>query len=100
MTFTRMLSASVVAGTLALTGVALGGSGIAAAQPGAQCDRPGAQPCQPAPPAPNNDWQHRGIDQGRQDHQPFQYQGQQVHPLPAGNGDGWGFWFLGRWIRL
>ena len=100
MTFTRTLSASVIAGALALTGVALGGSGIAGAHPGGPSDRPGASPCQPGPAAPNNDWQRRGIDQGRQDHQPFQYQGQQVHPLPAGNGDGWGFWFLGRWIRL
>jgi hypothetical protein len=28
------------------------------------------------------------------------YQGQQVTPLPAGNGAGWGFWFLGRWIAI
>ena len=43
---------------------------------------------------------HHGIDQGRLDHQPFMWQGQRVDPLPAGNGDGWGFWFLGQWIRL
>ena len=50
-------------------------------------------------PAPA-DWQHRGVDQGRRDHQPFTWNGQRVDPLPAGNGDGWGFWFLGQWIRL
>jgi hypothetical protein len=26
--------------------------------------------------------------------------GQQVNPLPAGDGHGWGFWFLGQWIPL
>ncbi|MEW5808256.1 MAG: hypothetical protein AB1925_02295 [Actinomycetota bacterium] len=101
MNLTRTLAASAVAGALLFTGLASGVAGIAAAQPGGpQCGRPGAQACQPVSPANNNDWQRRGIDQGRQDHQPFQYQGQLVRPLPAGNGDGWGFWFLGRWIRL
>lgn len=51
---------------------------------------------QPAP----DDWQQRGIDQGRQDHQSFMWGGQRVDPLPAGNGAGWGFWFLGQWIPL
>jgi hypothetical protein len=46
------------------------------------------------------DWQHRGIDQGRDDHQPFNWNGQQVTPMPAGNGPGWGFWFGGIWIPL
>jgi hypothetical protein len=46
------------------------------------------------------DWQHRGVDQGRRDHQPFNWNGQQVNPMPAGNGHGWGFWFLGMWIPL
>jgi len=46
------------------------------------------------------DWQHRNIDQARQDHQPFQWMGQQVQPMPAGNGMGWGFWFLNQWIPL
>jgi hypothetical protein len=48
-------------------------------------------------PAP---WLNRGIDQARNDHQPFNWHGQQVQPLPAGNGNGWGFWFLGVWIPL
>lgn len=46
------------------------------------------------------DWHGRGIDQGRQDHQPFNWNGVQVNPLPAGNGAGWGFWFMGMWIPL
>lgn len=95
MNLTRTLGASAAATALLFTGLA---SGVAAAQPGGPCGNPGAPACQPAP--QNGDWQHRGIDQGRQDHQPFQYNGQQVHPLRAGNGDGWGFWFMGRWIRL
>lgn len=99
MTFTRTLGASAIAGGIALAGLLSAGSGIAGAEPGGQCDRPGTPACRPAP-QPNADWQHRGMDQGRQDHQPFQYNGQQVRPMPAGNGDGWGFWFLGRWIRL
>ncbi|KDE99657.1 hypothetical protein Y900_012090 [Mycolicibacterium aromaticivorans JS19b1 = JCM 16368] len=46
------------------------------------------------------DWQHRNVDQARQDHQPFNWNGQWVQPMPAGNGAGWGFWFLGQWIPL
>lgn len=53
----------------------------------------------PGNPGPVN-WQGRGVDQGRQDHQPFNWNGQQVTPMPAGNGAGWGFWFLGLWIPL
>ncbi|MHA0288704.1 hypothetical protein ACXYX3_19925 [Mycobacterium sp. C3-094] len=99
MTLPRILGATAIAGAITLTGLTSGVAGTAAAQPGGPCGAPGAPACQPAP-QPNADWQHRGIDQARRDHQPFQYNGQQVHPLPAGNGDGWGFWFLGRWIRL
>lgn len=46
------------------------------------------------------DWHGRGVDQGRQDHQPFNWNGQQVTPMPASNGADWGFWFLGLWIPL
>jgi hypothetical protein len=88
MALSRTLAAAVLTGGIAAAGLAGLGLGTAAANPG--------QPGQPGPvPA-----QQRGIDQGRQDHQPFMYQGQQVTPLPAGNGHGWGFWFLGRWIAL
>jgi hypothetical protein len=40
------------------------------------------------------------MDQARGDHQPFNWHGQQVTPIPAGNGAGWGFWFVGTWIPL
>jgi hypothetical protein len=50
-------------------------------------------------PAPAH-WSHRGIDQARGDHQPFNWNGRQVRPEPAGNGHGWGFWFLNQWIPL
>lgn len=95
-------------GVASLFGVGLG---TAAADPGQPCGGPNAQSCQNGSPQGHNghqngpaqaagDWQHRGIDQGRQDHSPFQYNGQRVEPMRAGNGDGWGFWFLGKWIRL
>jgi hypothetical protein len=56
-----------------------------------QNNGPGPQNNRPGP----NDWQNHDINQGRQDHQPFSYNGQQVQPIPAGNGAGWGLWFLG-----
>jgi hypothetical protein len=46
------------------------------------------------------DWNNRGIDQARWDHQPFNWNGWQANPIPAGDGNGWGFWFLGQWIPL
>lgn len=44
--------------------------------------------------------EQRGIDQGRQDHQPFMYGGQQVNPVFDNGHGGWGFWFFGTWIPL
>ncbi|CAN5829971.1 hypothetical protein BH10ACT9_BH10ACT9_15850 [soil metagenome] len=96
MKFTAMMGTAALSagiGAAALFGL---GTGTAAAAPGQPCSGPGQTACQPDNPAPNQ----RGIDQGRQDHQPFNFQGQQVTPMPAGNGAGWGFWFLGRWIAL
>jgi hypothetical protein len=86
------------------------GLGTASADPWQPCDRPGAPACghddrrgdfghDDRDGAPL-DWHGRGIDQGRFDHQPFNWNGQQVTPIPAGNGAGWGFWFLGMWIPL
>jgi hypothetical protein len=46
------------------------------------------------------DWGHRGIDQGRNDHQPFNWNGQQVNPVFDRDHNAWGFWFLGQWIPL
>lgn len=105
MTFKTALSASTIA-----IGVGLGawaGMGTAAAQPTQPCNAPGAPACQDQHGANGQnrgndpiDWRQRGADQARQDHQPFNWNGQQVNPMRAGNGDGWGFWFLGQWIRL
>lgn len=108
MTFKRAVYASTLAAGVGLTGLLGVGLGTASANPG-QCNMPGQPPCgqdqhdnwghdndNRAP----VDWQHRGVDQGRQDHQPFNWNGQQVTPLPAGNGAGWGFWFGPVWIPL
>jgi hypothetical protein len=100
MKLTRVLGTSAVTGAIALAGLVSPGVGAASAEPGQACGRPGVAACQPGPTPQNNDWQRRDITTARQDHQPFMHEGQRVQPLPAGNGDGWGFWFLGRWIRL
>lgn len=109
MSIKRFLGAATLAAGAGLAGVLGIGLGTASAQPGPPCNAPGAPACgghwnQQGPgdghgPAPA-DWQNRGIDQGRGDHQPFNWNGQQVTPMPAGNGAGWGFWFLGTWIPL
>jgi hypothetical protein len=118
MTFKRALYASTLAAGVGLAGLFGVGLGAASADPGQQCNTPNRPPCGqdqhnnqgpdnnrgpndnrgPAP-APGN-WNNRGVDQGRQDHQPFNWNGQQVNPVPAGDGNGWGFWFLGMWIPL
>jgi hypothetical protein len=116
MTIKRALYASTLAAGVGLAGLFGVGLGTATAGPGQPCNAPGAAVCDqqrndpgrndqgrndnrgPGPAQAN--WQGRGIDQGRQDHQPFDWNGQQVTPMPAGNGAGWGFWFLGMWIPL
>jgi hypothetical protein len=40
----------------------------------------------------------RGIDQGRNDHQPFTYEKRWVQPTYNQDFNSWGFWFLGIWI--
>jgi hypothetical protein len=113
MTFKRAVYASTLAAGVGLAGLFGAGLGTASANPG-QCNAPGQPPCgqdqhdnrgQNGNPGQNEnrgpvDWQGRGVDQGRQDHQPFNWNGQQVTPLPAGNGAGWGFWFGPVWIPL
>jgi hypothetical protein len=42
----------------------------------------------------------RGIDQGRFDHQPFDYDDYQAVPIWSPDMGGWGFWFFGVWIPL
>ena len=110
MTFKRALCASTLAAGLGIAGLLGTGVGTAAADPGQQCNAPNRPPCgqdRHHNRGPDNNrgstpanWQNRGFDQGRQDHQPFNWNGQQVTPMPAGNGQGWGFWFLGMWIPL
>ncbi|HKV21496.1 MAG TPA: hypothetical protein VJR50_20870 [Mycobacterium sp.] len=110
MTVKRAIYASTLAAGVGLAGVLGVGLGTASADPGRPCNAPGAPACNdqhrndgrpgddrgPAP----VDWHQRGIDQARGDHQPFNWNGQQVTPMPAGNGIGWGFWFNGSWIAL
>jgi hypothetical protein len=110
MTVKRALQASTLAAGVALAGLFGAGLGTASADPGHPCNAPGAPACQDQHPDDRGrsndrgpapvDWQHRGIDQARNDHQPFNWNGQQVTPMPAGDGAGWGFWFLGTWIPL
>jgi hypothetical protein len=115
MHFKRTVSAMILAGGLGAAGVLGLGLGSAVAQPGG-CGAPNSPACGPNQPGPNqqgpnqqgpnqqgpgpNNWQGRGVDQGRNDHQPFNWNGHQVTPIPAGNGSGWGFWFFGQWIPL
>lgn len=100
MKLNRVVGTSALAGGIAAASLISLAAGTAVAEPGQPCGQPGVAACQPGPSAQNNDWQHRDINRARQDHQPFTYEGHRVQPVPAGNGDGWGFWFLGRWIRL
>ncbi len=44
--------------------------------------------------------EQRGIDPGRQDHQPFTFGGQQANLVFDNNHGGWGFWFFNNWIPL
>jgi hypothetical protein len=118
MNLKRMVCASTLAAGVGVAGLLGVGLGTAGADPG-NCGGWNQQQCGghdnnngpgwnnnnngPGGPGWNNgpvDWQHRGIDQGRQDHQPFMWNGQQVQPMQAGNGPGWGFWFLGQWVPL
>jgi hypothetical protein len=45
-------------------------------------------------------WDQRGIDQGRYDHQPFNYQGQRVEPYFDNDRGVFGFQFFGIFIPL
>ena len=107
MTFKRALSASALAAGIGVAGLLGVGLGTASADPWG-CDRPGNQQCgdhrddhrdDRGGPGPV-DWHGRGVDQGRFDHQPFNWMGQQVNPVQSADGNGWGFWFLNQWIPL
>lgn len=103
----RALGTSILTAGIGLAGLFGVGLATAAADPGQPCGQQNMPACAPNQPGGHGqggagqlDWHVRGIDQGRRDHKPFRYQGRQVTPMPAGDGDGWGFWFLGQWIRL
>lgn len=101
MNLKRTIGVSTLAAGIGVAGLFGAGLGSAGADPGPGCGRPGTPVCAQNQGQPGQgDWQQRGIDKGRQDHQPFNFRGQHVTPMRAGNGDGWGFWFLGQWIRL
>lgn len=105
---TRAVCASTIAAGIGLAGLFGLGLTTASAEPGPGCGRPGTPACEQhredrgdrGPAQAEGNWQGRGIDQARRDHEPFNWNGQQVHPMRDGNGQGWGFWFLGTWIPL
>jgi hypothetical protein len=93
----RVLGTSVLAAGIA-AGAAMGlVPGTAAADPGPPC---GPQNCQQNGPERGLPVEQRGIDNGRQDHQPFTYNGHRVDPVFDQHRNGWGFWFFGLWIPL
>ncbi|KUI33803.1 hypothetical protein [Mycobacterium sp. GA-2829] len=98
MNLKRTVGSTALAAGIGVATLFGSGLGTAGADPGPGCGGPGSPGC--AQQAAPNDWQRRGPDQARQDHRPFNWNGHQVMPMRAANGDGWGFWFLGRWIRL
>ncbi|MGV9803230.1 hypothetical protein ACWDTP_34760 [Mycobacterium sp. NPDC003449] len=61
-------------------------------------DGPGGRGDHWGPPPPDLAW--RGIDQGRFDHQPFNYNGSWVTPFFNPTFNNWGFWLFGIWIPL
>ena len=63
---------------------------------------PGGWNGAPPPGGWNRHWDgpDRGIDQGRFDHQPFDYDDYQAVPIWSPDMGGWGFWFFGVWIPL
>jgi hypothetical protein len=61
---------------------------------------PGGWDGRGGPPPPPRDLAWRGIDQGRFDHQPFNYNGAWVNPIFNPDFNNWGFWFFGIWIPL
>ena len=107
MNLKRMVCASTLAAGVGVAGLFGVGLGTAGADPGQPCGGPNAWQCQNHGPQDNDrhdngpapaDWQHRGVDQGRRDHQPFTWNGQRVDPLPAGHRHGGGLRVLGAWI--
>lgn len=118
MNFKRALTASTLAAGIGVAG--LFGVGLAGANadpgcpPNAQCGQhddhrgPGDNRGPAAPVGRDDgwhdnqgrDWQHRGIDDARFDHQPFDYNGQWVNPVWDNGHNAWGFWLGPIWIPL
>jgi hypothetical protein len=114
LTYAAATAVVIGAATLATT------PAVAVAQPGQSCragdcrgpgggppgghdgpgrpDGPGGPRWDAPPPPRDQAW--RGIDQGRYDHQPFNYRGTWVTPIFNPELRNWGFWFLGLWIPL
>jgi hypothetical protein len=111
MAFKRAISVSALAAGIGVAGLFGVGLGTASADQWG-CDRPGTPQCGDHRDDHRNDyrddrggagpvdWHGRGVDQGRFDHQPFNWMGQQVNPVQSADGNGWGFWFLGQWVPL
>jgi hypothetical protein len=112
MPITHLLGGAAVALTIALS-TAVAAPAVAGARPGPPCEfgqcqgpgggfgGPGGAYRGPGPlPPPPRGMEWRGIDQGRFDHQPFNYRGNWVTPVFNPDFRTWGFWFLGLWIPL
>lgn len=102
MDFKTPVGVSAMVAGIGIAGLLGLGVGTASAEPGPGCDRPGAPQCDRHDDRGSrpDEWHGRGIDDARRDHQPFEWNGQRVTPMPAGDGRGWGFWFLDRWIPM
>jgi hypothetical protein len=75
MSFKRALSASALAAGIGAAGLFGLGLGTASADPWG-CDRPGTPSCgDHRDDRGPGDWHSRGVDQGRFDHQPFDWMG-------------------------
>ena len=104
-TLKSIAAGAVIAGSLGLAAFGLG-SGTASAAPSpaavgtswAQWGHGGPGGPEWGPPPPGQEG--RGIDQGRFDHQPFNYNGNWVQPIYNQDYNNWGFWFFGIWIPL
>ena len=109
----HLTAAAAIALGIGLTGLGAG-VGTASADPGHNPPPCGSY-CQGNPQHPRGDdgnggrggppsdqqrWDQRGPDQGRYDHQPFNYRGQRVEPYFDNDRGAWGFWSLGEWIGL
>ena len=114
MTFKRVACASILAAGVGLAGLFGVGLGSASANPG-QCNAPGQPPCGQDHSWNNNgprgttmgratttagqrrqsDWHGRGDRPGPPGSSALQLERRTGHSRPAGNGAGWGFWFLG-----